>query len=235
LLKDDRFKDIDTSIATIDRIEFSKKCNKNHIIRTAIIIVSRLFSKDINLTKQPQIKLFSLSDASARKCIDNGSSISLSCLSIALYGKTWYEKHFSAKIYNDYERDRYSNDLQKLVSNDKLDWIYISRRFQISDECRKIYEDSQTYREFFIELKKTMDKIKYCEFLASWLESFINEIIFCNTNYFSMQWIINPKDISPVNFIDGNYMQQIKDKPLYENIVDGSKFLDSSSKLKIIM
>jgi hypothetical protein len=244
IIDDTRYSNTDYSVANINFIEFSTKCNitedfqrkigTKHIIRTAIHLIVKQFNKNKTNTGEPEIKKFSLTDASAIDCSPNGHKISLSCLSIALYGKTWYEKYFGAIIDDIDDRKKYEEDLLKLVSPNKISWIEFSRKYNIRDEFHSMYEKSPSYRIFFTNLYNTMNRIDFCESLVNWLEFFIKTTIF-RKDYLSLKWIIDPKDITPINFIDGKYIQKIKDRPPYETMMGGSKFLDSSSKLISIM
>ena len=209
-------KDINPEIAKIVSILSEESCSiagnlqKGHdtmlMVNTALNIIKRLFNWVI---------YFRFQDTSRKDCepLKNSPSVSLSSYSIALYGKTWYEKNFKAIVENKEDRMVYKNDLKKLNNPDyktDTEWWYFKNRYlndnnvniNIIKEC---YEQSKTFREFFDRLHYLiLDKKELCLTLQPWIEKFIGDItgivdFKVNTNLMK-HWIISADDIDTVEF-----------------------------------
>ena len=97
-----------SEIAHINSIQYDKRCNNSgDMIRVAMQVTCYLC---------PWVTSFSLRDASARLCMPDGPEVNLSDLYICLYGKTWYEHHFDARIQSDEYHELYRQLLRKLKS-----------------------------------------------------------------------------------------------------------------------
>lgn len=156
------------------------------------------------------------------------------CGQLALYGKTWYEKHFKARIKDEDIRRKYNADIAKLNSTKALAYEDFDFLYQLNDErARKAYDNSRTYTEFFANLSNLMEKQEFCMFLSPWLEDFIRKHVF-SMDYLAQTWVISVDEIHPVKLADGKYIQILEKEPNYDVMIGGTAFLDNARKLDLI-
>lgn len=105
------------TVAYIIYVKYNKDCNISGNLESGMGTRHMiLVSLNVAIQICPWIEKFEFDDASARMCHPNGPEVSLSYLYIALYGKTWYEKHFDAVLKNEQQQQYYSKALKKLKS-----------------------------------------------------------------------------------------------------------------------
>lgn len=131
----------------------------------------------------------SLRDASYIPCNRRlQDTLDLLSYDIALYGKTWYEMHAGAHLPSSSKQQRYEKELDTFLNedtksnysfNDLLVFInkhndYAFRQMQIRlNEYEKAYVTAKTFPDFFIILKKDVQKKDLCRFFKEWLELFV--------------------------------------------------------------
>lgn len=156
-----------------------------------------LFLIDYIRTTFPHVKKLSLNDSSYIPCNRaSGDTLDLLTYSIALYGKTWYEKKFGAYLKN---KERYKSDIIKYMGKDfknntKLDdiLILITKNNNFAEDIiyknidiyNEIYDKSETLPEFFIKISKNIARKDKCRFFKTWLEEFIKKNIFVEKEWF---------------------------------------------------
>jgi hypothetical protein len=196
-------------------IEYNKACNKDSTLQSGQGTRDMIYlAMNVVQTLCPWVTSFSLRDASARMCQSNGPEINLSDMYIALYGKTWYENHFKAKIQNYDTYELYRKLLKKLKSKTfKIASPYerFSRAFNLNftEDIIIIYNKSLTFKEFFEKLNNTIPKEDLCLLLQSWITKFIRDLILERHFLIENQWIItnDKKDINLTNIIESEYKQ----------------------------
>ncbi len=216
-------------IAHITSIEYNKNCNKDGNLQSGEGTIEMiLFSLNVTQHLCPWVTVFSLRDASARMCQENGPEINLSDMSIALYGKTWYERHFNAKIKNNDTYELYKRFLKKLKSKtfkNASPYEKFSRAFNIkfSENIVLIYNNSETFKTFFKNLNETLSKEDICLLLQPWISKFIRDLILERNFLIENEWIIknNKIDIELDSIEEGQYRQY------------GGKFKNFIPKIKL--
>ena len=219
-------------IGYITHIKYEPECSLNSVlergggmvemVKLAIQYVSKIY---------PEITTFELQDTSNIECDKIDMTItfpprkiikplSLSSLYILLYGKTWYELHFNARminneLYNIYKREIHKlglpinkplTDIQKYVcDNDKY------------EKLRQYYDANKSWHEFFNKIPKN----RRCELLYNWIPEFVSDKIY--NLHMSNKWVID------VDNMEKTYMQII-DKPTQNPKRGGGK-----AKNKIII
>ena len=197
----------DFRMAFIRQIHHDEKCALNkslssgtgtkHMIKTVLSIVRNI--RTININR------FILSDGSRKTCTD-GSNISLSYMSIALYGKTYYEKHYFAqidelakdiyeqgiaKLFSVEEKSKVSFDLFRKLSCHKIDTKYL-------EKLEELYEKSSTFNVFFNKIKTTYPST-FCKVLGTWFQDFLMFYSFngkdITTDY---KWIIPVEKVDSI-------------------------------------
>ncbi len=186
-----------------------------HMINTALNVCIKMF---------PWVMFFTFSDTSTKECITQkpSSSVSLSAFMIALYGKTWYEKNFKAKLLKQSEEIEYRQKLEQFndsVLKNKISWELFYNRFIINfgrnskiiniDIIYNVYMNTKTFRDFFDKLQfEITDKQELCLTLQPWIESFVlfllgdgnlDTIAALNVTL-SKQWFIDISGISEIQF-----------------------------------
>jgi hypothetical protein len=186
------------------------------MVNTALNLVARMFN---------WIQIFRFNDTSRKNCspFENSPSVSLSSLSIALYGKTWYEKNFKAMIEYPVDREKYYNDIKKLSDTSfkqMFTWNYFYNEFINSnvvnielfkvssinlDLVETIFNETNTFREFFDKLHYTIkDKEMLCLTLQPWIDKFINFVTSSDTKTLNLSlmkhWVIDANNITKIKF-----------------------------------
>jgi hypothetical protein len=228
--------------AELSFIQYDKRCNMNasletgkgtkHMLKTALSIVFKLY---------PWIDGITLVDVSGKMCNPKGHEISLSRMSIALHGKTWYERHFNARLGNENLRKIYKNRLKFLTvkSSKPKTYTEFSGFFSIkgnNEVAKAIYETSDTFRSFFKTLKSHMTESELCEYMFPWITEFIDAILDENINrFFTAAWLIRKDDIEVVEFSKTEISQEQYDRDSF-NIEHsgGSYFMNSKRQLHIL-
>jgi hypothetical protein len=125
-------------------------------------------------------RTFELTDRSSFPCGDY--SISLAHVSVALYGQTWYEKHFGAKLKDDSMRERY-NDAVGAMSKQEHKRPFIEFMglygYSVAKEHLKVFESlytkADTYQAFFRALREDASlSSDYCTILQGFVSDFVN-------------------------------------------------------------
>ena len=213
----------DNSVASISSIHYNKNCDTKghlqsgvgtkHMIRTSLNIVMEMY---------PWIKTFSLRDVSSKKCNPtNNTEFSLAKYYIALYGMTWYEKHFGAELENQITRQAYMNRIQLLKNPSVKPKKYKQMRsfFGIkNDKQIKIqFETSATFQDFFDSLNHNMDKEQLCDFLEPWIEIFMDNILDENIHRFLTSiWVIIGDKVEKIE-LKTDWKQSISIDEYFEN------------------
>ena len=154
----------------------------------------------------PQVNIYEFEDDSHIECgvqqdvtmppRKSIKPLSLAHLSIAIYGKTWYERHFNAKLLNP---EKY---IQFRTATENLDYP-ISRTFQdfpefirkyhlnsyIQSNLTEYFDTEKTWYEFFSSIPKK----QHCDLFYNWLPSCISDIL--QDTYTNRGWYINTHTI----------------------------------------
>jgi hypothetical protein len=217
-------------IANIDGIGHGRRCALNksletgkgteHMLKTALRFVCALY---------PKTKKFSLKDTSYVKCND-GYTLSLGLLYIAKYGQTWYQKKYDAKFEGNNDIEGAINEINKVLTsrNMKQFKAFYKTYLRMTDleekylkECTNIYENSNTLREFIIEICNRYD----CSYTRQWLPKLLTDIrpfVLENEEFFIhkstvLSWDAVELDIEQTD----KTMFEKKSKPFIMNVVRG--------------
>jgi hypothetical protein len=209
------------TIADLVSIQSEESCNLSgnlqkgkgtlHMINTAFHVCMRMF---------PWITIFKFTDTSSKTCVSNKptTGVSLSAYSIALYGKTWYERSFGAEVMNLDDRKKYKDYIERLrlPKYKDMSWNVFYTNFIINygrnnpkdqinlDIIKDAYLVSKTYREFFDLLQyKIKNKEELCLTLQLWVENVIKHIFDFNLLLNSVllkAWVINITNVKNIEF-----------------------------------
>jgi hypothetical protein len=201
LMKDERFAFMEQTKnqAFISWIGYNKKCTvkdnlisgdgTRHMLRTAMTFI---------VNKYTWIDSFTLLDESNTMC-DN-VPVRLSRLSLALHGKTYYEKYLKADLQDETQRSlykvsvkRFSDPKNKLPFKRFVDVFPITE--PIANAIKDTYESSDTYMEFFQQLRKKY-RDTFCSLISPWLNPFIDSQI--NSNVWFQKWVIKKETIKSI-------------------------------------
>jgi len=141
----------------------------------------------------PQIRSVSLDDTSYMPCIREAKdTLDLLTYSVALYGKTWYEKKLNAYItplskYEEYRKqvDAYMSEETKLHTDysDIYGFVSTASTFTIDifneneKVFKKLFNDSKTLPEFFRAISTKVNRTEKCRFFKYWLERIIQQYV----------------------------------------------------------
>jgi hypothetical protein len=182
--------------AKLQQIDYDQRCNLDEnmsrgigtrdMLQACLFSVKQLFGDDLNNIE--------LEDAFNIAC-DNGLNVSLASYYLAFFGKTWYELHFGAvPITKDAELYKTSKSLfLNKSAKQNTDWFkQLLRRSNTEHvyhtSLLEIYEKTDTYREFFDELKIFYDRSTLCVASRAWVHQFMTREIF---NISAQSWKID--------------------------------------------
>jgi hypothetical protein len=197
MMRDERFRFLEKSKqnAYISWIGYNKKCSltdnfvkgdgTRHMLKCAMIFVTQ---------KYPWIEGFTLLDESKIMC--DGVEVSLSRLSIAMHGKTYYERYFKAHLLDPNQGNTYTNAIKMLNGSDfKMPFQIFSNKFFISKDIfnilKPLYEMSHNYNDFFKLLRKQFPRT-FCSVISPWINGFVDFFV---GDIWMQKWIIEKKYI----------------------------------------
>jgi hypothetical protein len=201
LMKDERFAFMQETKkqAFISWIGYNQKCSLSnnfksgdgtrHMLRSAMTFIAQRYE---------WIECFTLLDESNTLC--NNTLLSISRLSLALNGKTYYEKYLKAYLQDETQRNLYAVATKRLFDADnKLIFIDFMNEFPISDSIARAikdtYESCDTYIEFFQQLRKQYPD-NFCDLISPWLNAFIDSQV--NASIWMQKWVIKKEDVKSI-------------------------------------
>lgn len=197
------------TVASINNLKYSKRCNitedlesgtgTRHLLNTSMNFVLTMF---------PNIKTFTLNDASNKDC-NKTHSVSLVYYYLVFYGETWYSKTFHAYLKKDTEAYKTLQVFFEKINNISTKKTYTDfyktflrhpdiQKQLIEYDVENIYNSSNNYNDFFSKLKdKIPDKAELCIFVSYFLAQFVNSIY--NLSSVSMaDWYIDKDTIAKI-------------------------------------
>lgn len=168
------------------------------------ILMIKLLINYIN-DKYPDVKELKFNDMSTKTC-DDGNSVSLAAMKLLTDGKTWYESHFDIKL-NDISDTLYKQlktditNKKKEISFDNFSMYSNINFLNIPDsELRELYNKSNTWQEFFSEIRNIIGVSKLCIWLSknNWFDIFLN--IFLKINISTIQFLLNIKQYNEITY-----------------------------------
>lgn len=169
----------------------SRKRGTQDMIKAAITFTFKKFKSQTSI---------SLKDVSNVSC-NNGARVSLLHLYLALYGKSWYQKHFGfipevsehVKLIRELNRQLRKPIVESF--DDFFDRTVGKEKYKkgvkqiIKDTLKPIYVDAAThnrsYRDFIAQVKDNHD----CVVFYKWLRSYVNSI--CKLPFGDMFWVLD--------------------------------------------
>lgn len=185
--------------AKLSSIAFDKRCNilqnlldgsgTHHMINTCFQFIKQQYGD--------KIKYLKLDDTSKKDCPD-GNFIVLFSYSIAYYGKTWYEKHYNAYLFDEKKQDDYKKYLERLTSEEfKIKYQSEVLGLLPHDILRTLFISTSTFQDFFNQIKTIIQgHNNLCDFSADWLDTIIDYFIFDQTmSNYKIDWVIPLENI----------------------------------------
>lgn len=154
--------------------QFTRGADTQFILKFLLTYLSKTY---------PSVKKLAFNDASARTC-NHGVPVSLASMQFILTGKTWYQKHFSAylegrdiqnftRYYDDYTRQKKLTDWNMIIYRiDNLPSLGIDMQ-----TLEQIYNQTNTWEEFFSYISNMIGIGEFCEFIYPWLDKFIKSFL----------------------------------------------------------
>lgn len=226
-------------IGKISHIQSEPECSYDHVIEDGDTVNFVKASLQFCSEKFPGLTIFEFDDMAHIECgvskTDTpprklGKPFSLSYFSIALYGQTWYERHFKAKMNKSKKYEEYRSSIERL--NTLIDIPYKTFRNinQIDNEKNSILEKHYDMSGTWISFFNSIPKNKRCDAFFNWLPSFLeNEL---NIKMSSFGWYIDIKDMKKAQFKSlpdkkGGYQtrkQRWKKRTVFKNVFDNTIF-----------
>lgn len=172
----------------------------------------------------PSISKFTFDDMSKIDCLPKDlkkpperkimKPLNLAYFSIAYHSKTWYELRFNAEMKDTNQYIKYRDRVRFLVNSE--DKPSFDRFLEIAqppleqiEYLEHYYKKTETYRDFF----NTIPKEKRCDWLYSWLTTFMKYYI--GDVYSENNWIMDVHKFESSPSLGGGYTrrnrkQQIK-------------------------
>lgn len=148
----------------------------------------------------PQIKNIKLTDMSFIPCNRKQNDIlDLLSYSIALYGKTWYEKNANAYFLPNEKYEMYRNQIKTYMDKKtkvdmKFEYLYsivLNKNVYAKelvtenyDKYKAMFDESLTFPDFFSKINKTIKHEHKCRFFKGWLYDFIASQIMIERDWY---------------------------------------------------
>jgi hypothetical protein len=137
----------------------------------------------------PTVKELLFSDLSIKNC-DNDIYVNLAVMTYMYSEQTWYEKNFKAYIapQSKDELKRIKTTYEKMYVDErdnkkknKVDWDTVKETIineekitkMSNEEMEQLYNNSETWKEFFEAIYNKIKIDKFCIFISGWQNSFI--------------------------------------------------------------
>lgn len=213
--------------AFVSNVDYDPKCNitndlnkgggTRNMFGTILFFIKKTY---------PHVKHVGFEDYSKFDC-DNDTEVPLNLHSVALYGKSWYERFWNAYIRDENRRSAYSKDIetlhtQKKVGLETLD--YILKNNENRETLIELYEEAATTDQFFKKIIEKYGRSNACSVIQPWISPFMT--VQLSNNYFGGErWTIdldkiNVKKNSNVNSNIRKYgfqMTKLQDEPKYQS------------------
>lgn len=173
-----RFSDI--SIGDLPHVYYENECKLDqpflHGVDTTRILY--LLVSYIGNT-YPDIKGLTLIDKSYRDC-DDGQTVDLAVMYYLLHGKTWYMSVLGADFLSIQDKTQFQRAEEIFASiKQSLSWDefkqFITVKLPLPEsELKNMYISSQTWQEYFSNLRNRISISKLCIFISPWIKTFWN-------------------------------------------------------------
>ena len=193
--------------ATIPHIKIEPECGYNKLLPTGF--GTKLVEISLNIIKMffHNLQIFTFDDASQIECETLKNTelprklkkpLNLPSLYIALYGKTWYEQKFKAKILDDNKYKEYKEKVKVLYTIVNLqfyDFLKLADLHETSPQAIKLrsYYEKAYNNMSWIDMFQSIPKKEHCEIFWNWLSGFIERFIGFNVQEY--KWYIDINDI----------------------------------------
>jgi hypothetical protein len=189
----------DISTVKLGNIKALDSCNENEVSENTYIDHSfgtELLNEILKhiQTTYPYIRYISLNDTSYIPCNRKlNDELDLLTYSIALYGKTWYERRFNAYLKNKNAQQRYVDTIKNysspefkqtfdfntflnthLMNTSEYTYEFVKKNYSMLED---IFNSSNTFPDFFLGIQKYIPRDKKCVFYKFWLEEFITKYV----------------------------------------------------------
>ena len=179
-----RYSSMVSNAAQIPSVDYSPSCSVDRLLERGegtkymmklalrLIKDNSFASYGYDFSSKPE-RTFELTDFSSFPCGDY--SLSLAPMSVALYGQTWYEKHFGAILKDDRMRDIYNDAVNALTDpTNKRPYLQFMGLYGYSVPKENLmlfetlYTKADTYQSFFKALRAD-DRADYCTIIQGFV------------------------------------------------------------------
>jgi hypothetical protein len=114
---------------------------------------------------------------------------SLAPLHIAVYGQTWYETKFGAKLENTELYTTYRKSVEILYKPKQMEYSHFKQINKLTPEQEAILEPLYHSHESWNSFFKSIPRFQRCDAMYNWLPTFITRTL--NIKYVNSNWIID--------------------------------------------
>jgi hypothetical protein len=204
--------------ASLSKIDALKECMLDDKDETSFGLELLYSILGILKVNHPYIKTVALHDSSYIPCNrEDGDTLDLLSYSIALYGKTWYEKKAGAHLEGEKDRELYKTQIQKYLSDVPQDTLPFSKFYEkiirndfaaekitTIKDVEEQYKLSRSFPDFFTYLNSQINRYERCRFFKDWLEEWIGSQIVIRRDW-------------QINIEENSILGSVLDTPPYFN------------------
>lgn len=178
---DERFHSTTSHIAKLTSVKYDSQCSVHGDLASGSGTQSMVRTLFAILQTDPRfqhVTIIHLDDASSIPCEQN-LSLSLPHSSVALNGKTWYEKYFYATMLEPMMHTMYLQRKTILQTKPPFENIFgmFLVQYQNVNQIRDIYEAANNIIDCFNRLKEKYSNLEYCRLVGPWIRPFITELL----------------------------------------------------------
>ncbi len=179
--------------------DFTSGFGTKHMLKTALY-----FAKE--LCPDTDIQSFRFIDTSRKDCLD-GAVVDLPYFMIALYGKTYYEKYYYARLKDDRDVEKYKHALARLnlTPRETIPFDEFDKKFELNDHqantLQPLYDAADSFTAFFQSIRQKYPST-ICQLVQRWVNKFVVMWLFSNDDLTERVWIIPSDKISSIEVDD---------------------------------
>lgn len=176
---------------------FQKGIDTNMILQLIVTYIFRNYN---------DVKYMRFVDVSTKIC-NNGNPVNLGLMTYIWSGKSWYQKNFGAYIEEPMntifsKKEQEFQNKKKTIPWERMNST-MSHPLPLSeDEMKSLYENSETWQDFFRPIYDKIGIAKFCNFISPWIDKFLLQYL--QFGLANMMYLLPIKDYE-IEYTIANY------------------------------
>jgi hypothetical protein len=219
---------VNNRVAVLERVSYDIRCNINGDMSRSYGTVAMIKAAlEFAFFIHPNLKEIHLQDHSHVECGE--TALMLGPLYITLYGKTWYEQKFGARLLNEYNYTRIMKYIEYVQTKPEWNTLWSLIKSTIQAENRNVVKDK--IKEWwgktgsFREMIKGIKDSHQCDLFVEWLHVYFTYntgVSIADQRYVIKRYIGDTIEVEPTDitnpYIQSLSLRQSKQKDKYTEV-----------------